>query len=151
MKIQLTQGKTALVDEDDFEWLSKFKWHFNHGYALRKSSRSDGKRHTIWMHREVMKTPDGMYTDHKNGIRFDNRKSNLRVCTHSENIRNKCKQSNNTSGLKGVAWHKVTKKWQVQIQVQGKSIYLGLFATKELAYQAYCEASTKYHGEFRKL
>lgn len=82
--------------------------------------------------------------DHINGTRSDNRIANLRESTYSENSRNRGADKCNTAGLKGVSFHKVTGKYQARIN----DAYLGLFATKELAHAAYCEAADRLHGEF---
>jgi hypothetical protein len=98
-----------------------------------------------------MKTPKDMDTDHINGDGLDNRRDNLRVCNCAQNQRNRGKQNNNQSGLKGVSWHKKGKKWITQLKLNKKNIYLGLFKNKERAAVAYNEAATKYHGEFARL
>lgn len=95
------------------------------------------------------KWPDGEI-DHINGVKTDNRIGNLRTATRSENEWNKGKQTNNTSGLKGVSFCKRTGRWQAQIQHKGKQIHLGRFTTPEDAHAAYCEASKKYHGEYSR-
>jgi AP2 domain/HNH endonuclease len=86
--------------------------------------------------------------DHKNEIKNDNRWNNFRLATRPQNMSNRGKNKNNTSGYKGVSWHKQRQKWSVRIGVNGKNIYLGLRNTKEDAFQLYCQAAKKYHGEF---
>lgn len=142
----------TLVDDKDYGELSAFKWYArkngNTFYAAR-SLKVVGKQTTVLMHAQIMKTPKVMVTDHivpGNGL--NNQRSNLRVCTQSQNLMNQGSQLNNTSGFKGVTWHKGAKKWQAQIRVNKKHINLGLFPTKELAYEAYVEACEKYHGAF---
>ena len=136
-----------MVDDSDYEWLSKFKWHIGNGYAKRNSS-VDGKSVTIHMHREIMNTPNGYDTDHINGIRTDNRRCNLRVCTRSENLANRGAASSNKTGLKGVRKSSRVETFEAQIRVNGKGIYLGSFRTPEEAHIAYIAASKKYHGAF---
>ena len=103
------------------------------------------------MHRVVVKTTKGMDTDHIDGDGLNNQRDNLRVCTHSQNIMNRGIQKNSTSGFKGITWNKLGRKWQSQIKVNGKYIYLGIFISKLEAYKAYCKACVKYHGEFSNL
>jgi len=91
------------------------------------------------------------FIDHKNGHRADNRWSNLRDCTRLQNQANMKKPSHNTSGLKGVSLHSEAQKWRAKIQVNKKTIHLGLFATKRQAHDAYCEAARRYHGEFARF
>jgi hypothetical protein len=153
-KIPLSQGKFALVDDADFEALNQYKWCTNKikntFYALR-NTRQAGVKKTIMMHREIMQTPKGMDTDHRDGDGLNNQRSNLRICTHSENLRNVKKDKDNTSGFKGVSWHSGAKKWKASIMTDGKETYLGIFTLKVDAYKAYCEACVKYHGEFARL
>jgi len=90
----------------------------------------------------------GEFVDHRDGDGLNNHRENLRVATHTENIRNARKSSANTSGYKGVRWHKPANKWMAHIGVNGKLIYLGYFADIADAAAAYREAATKYYGDF---
>lgn len=153
--IKLTQNQVTIVDNDDFEYLNQFKWcaQWNPGtrsfYAVRCSyKRETGKQKAIPMHREIMQPSAGMVVDHINHDTLDNTRKNLRVCTQSENLMNSRKQKNNTSGLKGVSWHKRDKKWRADISINGKRKHLGNFSTKEFAYESYIKACKKYHKEF---
>lgn len=129
-KIKLTKGKYALVDKADYDWLNQWKWQFgSRQYAVK----SNGKGRLIYMHRLIMNTPEGMDTDHINRNSLDNRRSNLRICTRSENCRNRGLQPNNTSGVTGVSWNKRQNKWIAYINKQGKRIHLGYYATKKQA------------------
>ena len=89
--------------------------------------------------------------DHINGNPDDNRLCNLRDSSQAENTCNRGKSSNNTSGYKGVTWHKKAKKWLAQIGANGQHYYLGLFDTAEEAHAAYCEAAVRLHGEFARF
>ena len=145
--IKLTQGKLAIIDAEDYEKLSRVKWQFNNGYAV-KSVRVGKKFKTLMMHREILNAPEGLEIDHKNGNRLDNRKSNLRFCTRSENICNISALPNKSSPYKGVTWHKVSKKWQARVKKNGKSYFLGLFHNECDAAQAYVEKAKELHYEF---
>lgn len=156
--IALTRGFEAIVDDEDFEYLSQFKWHFNsHGYAARtiyikdSSKKSGYKFITERMHRVINKTSKGFHTDHINSNRLDNRKVNLRTATRAQNARNKSNQKNNTSGYKGVSWHARNKRWRASISLNNKPVNIGCFKTKEEAARAYNEAAIRLHGEFSKL
>lgn len=83
--------------------------------------------------------------DHINRCKSDNRILNLREATGSENQQNRLKSKNNTSGYKGVFWHKTKQKWYAAILVNSKAIHLGVFKTTEEAYAAYCEAASRLH------
>ncbi len=147
--ITLTRGKVALVDDADYERINKHKWYINeNGYAVRTQWMPPKK---IRMHREVMKTPDEMITDHINGDKLDNRKSNLRICNDSQNAANGRIRNTNTSGYKGVSWHKQNKKWRAYIVISGKQKSLGLYDTPREAAKAYNDAAQEIFGVFAKI
>ena len=114
--------------------------------VLSLGSRKAGD---VFLHRYLL--PDAEYVDHINGNPTDNRLANLRACTLSQNQANRKLNSNNTSGYKGVRWHKVAKKWQARINYKGKELNLGLHSTAELAALAYNHEAEKLFGEFAKL
>ena len=147
-EIQLTRGRITLVDDADFEWLNQWRWCYHDGYAQRHSARAGGEGHMIFMHREIIQPLKGMKTDHRDRDKLNNQRSNLRVCSTSENHMNKGKQKNNTSGYKGVSWHRQDKKWRAYINVNRKQFHLGNFSAAKDAARAYDEASIRYHGEF---
>lgn len=145
-RIPLTQGLSAIVDDEDFEMLSRFKWHFHQtGYAMR-TARIDGKKHLLRMHRVVMNAPPHKCVDHINGNTLDNRKRNLRIASRSQNQHNRGRNKNNTSGFKGVSRYR--GRWRARITVNWKEIRLGIFDTPEEAFDAYVAAAKEYHGEF---
>lgn len=155
-EILLTQGKIALVDDDDFEEVSKYKWYakytsIKHCYAVTKvkSKYSEDKYCDLYMHHLIFGKPrKGMVVDHKNKNSLDNQKVNLRFATKSQNGMNRGKSSINTSGYKGVFWHKRSKRWYSQIRVNGGLIRLGQSDSRELMAEKYKEACKKYHGDF---
>lgn len=133
MEIKLTQGKVALVSDEDYEYLSQWKWSaiLIKGKIWYATRREGEKR--FWMHREIMNTPKNLVVDHKNGNGLDNRRENLRNCTSFENQSNRGKNSNNTTGFKGVHFHKLSRKYIAVIKVHNKNYYLGLFKSPEEA------------------
>lgn len=151
-QIQLTQGMIALVDDADYDFLSQWKWFAhrdgNKWYAERNERHLFGRK-IIKMHRAILGNTS-KETDHINGNGLDNRRSNLRACSTSENGMNRSKQKNNTSGYKGVYLEKGKNKFKAQINVNNKKITLGRFDTAEQAAKAYDEAVKKYHGKFSK-
>ena len=151
--IELTQGKVAIVDDEDYEYLNKLKWYYSNGYAIRNLPTINGKRGTMWMHRVIINTPDKMDTDHKNGDMLDNRRINLRACTHSDNLLNRDKTKKNIVGYKGVYIKKGRKHniYCAAIKYTGKLKHLGYFRTPKEAAKTYNKAALKYHGEFAKI
>jgi hypothetical protein len=149
-KIALTQGKFAKVDDFNYEVLNKFKWYAKKSGKMFYAYRNlKGK--SVLMHAFIVGTPKGKDTDHIDGDGLNNQENNLRICTHSQNVINRGKYKNNTSGFKGVFWDKKEKKWKVEIRVNKEKKYIGRFLKKEDGYMAYCEACIKYHGEFSNL
>jgi AP2 domain-containing protein/HNH endonuclease len=103
------------------------------------------------LHRLIMNAPADKEVDHINGDTLDNRRCNLRICSHKENLRNQKLPKNSKSGYKGVTWYKRIKKWRSHIRLNKKQIHLGYFDDIKLAANAYNEAAIKYFGEFAKL
>ena len=149
--IPLTQGKVAIVDDADFEWLSQFRWHYHHGGYAERNVPINGEYRMITMHREIMRTPLGMDTDHINGNKLDNRRENLRICTRHENTWNQPIRSNNTSGYKGVSFERYYQKWAAYICVEYKQLRLGHYDTPEEAAREYDKAARIHYGEYARL
>lgn len=147
--IQLTQNKIALVDDNDFEYLSQWKWraHFNrkNWYALYGK---DGLR----MHRLLLSLSknDKRQVDHINGNGLDNRRCNLRVCTCQQNTRNRKKHKNSASKYKGVFWYGPLNKWVAKIWFNNKSVHLGYFKSEKEAALIYDIAAKVFFKEFAR-
>lgn len=150
-KIKLTQGKYTIVDADDYEWLSQYKWCAHkkgrgYFYAERRN-----KHKTDSIHRLVINVPKNMQVDHINGDTLDNRKENLRICSRWQNSRNRKKQKKpSSSKYKGVIWDGESR-WRAKIVVNKRKINLGGYLTEEEAAIAYNVAAKKYHKKFAKL
>ena len=157
IEIPLTQGQVALIDDEDYDLVSQYKWCASWNkrtksyYAKTNIRKADGTWTMLQMHRLIMNAQKDEQVDHINHDTVDNRKSELRLCTHSQNSHNQGRNSKNTSGYKGVHWYKRDKKWQAQIKLNGKKIHLGYFSTPEEAHAAYCKAALELHGEFAKV
>ena len=154
--IALTQGKEAIIDDEDFEWLNQWKWYAYkapHTYYAGRCIHGDDHQIILPMHRFILGLEPGnkKHVDHVNQNGLDNRRENIRLCSKSQNGMNRGKQKNNISGYKGVSWHKKNKKWHAYININTKRIFLGLFDSKISAAKTYDKAAKKYFGEFACL
>ncbi|MCK5016913.1 MAG: hypothetical protein KAS32_07555 [Candidatus Peribacteraceae bacterium] len=149
-EISLTQNKATIVDDYNYQWLSKYKWYAKKDkytyYAVRNSNKKGCEQKLIFMHREIIKTPSNKKTDHRNGNGLDNRELNIRICTNSQNNQNR-HRAWGKSMFKGVSWYKRYKKWQVKIR-SGKLIHCGYFHTEIEAAKRYDEKAKELFGEY---
>lgn len=153
--IIVISGYNVLIDEDDYEKINKHHWHCNSNKKNRASgyiyfcTKIDKK--VIFLHRYIIGLwkEDKMFCDHKNGNTLDNRKSNLRPATKTQNAQNiKMKCYKKSGRLKGTApWG---NKWRADIKYYGNRKYLGLYNTEKEAHEAYCHAAMVFHGEFHR-
>jgi len=150
--IPLTQGQNAIVDADDFEWLSQWNWcaswndHTKSFYVKRRQGK-----HLIRMHRAILDCEDSLQCDHVNGDTLDHRRANIRECTNAQNNQNKGPSRHNTSGFKGVCWEARRSKWMARIHINGKEKFIGYFDSPEEGARAYDERAKKLHGRFARL
>lgn len=137
IEIQVQPNRVALIDDEDLRLVTMYAWYLgSHGYAIN----SDGKT----MHSLIMQPPKGKVVDHINRNQLDNRRSNLRVCTQTQNLLNAKIARNNTSGHKGVHWYKAYQKWQVYIRSGKNRKFLGYFDDLNEAIKARQEAERAY-------
>lgn len=146
----------AFIDDEDFSKVMKHKWYVDecgkNSYArtfISYKSKSGWRTRSCSMHRMLLKPPEKFDVDHINGNGLDNRRSNLRICTREQNLRNR--KINKTKGVKGVHWHETAEKWCAQITHNGKCQHIGLFQDRDEAAKAYDNKAKELFGEFANL
>lgn len=154
--IPLTRNQIAIVDDGDFDWLSKHTWcAYRHVKSGKYYAHTSIHRKATPMHRMILdlKRGDGRACDHINGNGLDNRRSNLRLATQAENCRNTKLRKNNTSGYRGVSLcrHRPFGKWIARIGINGTVKTLGYFDRIEDAIKVRNAAAIALHGEFARL
>jgi len=149
-RIRLTQGKFAIVDCEDYDLLSRYKWcaakDSSTYYAVRSRR---GKQ--VRMHREIMKVPKHLVCDHINHNGLDNRRNNLRTCTRQQNTHNQKPRKTGTSKYKGVDWNKRQRKWRARIYYKSRCHYLGYFNNEIDAALSYDRKARQLFKEFACL
>ena len=156
-KIKLTQGKFAIINNEDFDRVSQFNWQYDggeNGYAkrsIRIGLRKENRKWKEYLHRYITGCPQEFCVDHINGDKLDCRRNNLRICNMSQNLGNSNINKLNTSGFKGVTWLNKNKKWMAQINFKNKHFYLGSFTNRLEAGKTYNVAATRFFGNYSKL
>jgi len=156
--IALASGRgVALVDDDQFDRLTKFSWYLRPDSGNRYAQttlycRVDNvpRKFTSSMHRFVVDCPRGFEVDHINGDGLDNRASNLRLCSHGQNLAN-MRRNRGGSRYRGVSWHGASGKWRAQLSVDGRRMSLGVYDCEADAAIAYNAAALNRYGEFANL
>ena len=135
----------AIVDAEDADRVLRFSWFLlGKRYVQTHWKGPDGRATSMRLHRFIMNAPAGMDVDHINGNGLDNRKCNLRICTHAQNMMNH--RGYSPSGVRGT--RKMGNRWHARIHFEGREIHLGAYATREEAWMARRAAELKYRGEF---
>ncbi|WP_238537859.1 HNH endonuclease [Zavarzinella formosa] len=156
VQIELAQGHTAVIDDEDADMILSHKWHASRGscgkvHAVTTAwDRDKQKHHNIRMHRLILGAKPGEMVDHITGDTLDNRRQNLRICTNAENQQNSG-QRRGSSKYKGVAWYSRHGKWRVMFNWKGKTHFVGYFDSEVEAALAYNKAVLPLAGEFARL
>ncbi len=152
-KIFLKHGGIVFVDYDDFPKVSSYTWSLGkRGYPTANIRKFDGSKSTTTMHKLLFGYFEkGIDVDHISGNKLDNRRSNLRLCSHQQNMFNQKKRSTNTSGYTGVSYRKKDKKFEAYIHHNGRKKGLGLFLSAKEAAIARDKASIELFGEYGRL
>lgn len=138
-------NKLIQVDDHNYEYLIKFKWHINkNDYAVAHKDNT-----TIRMHRLIMNLENDEIIDHIDRNKLNNLENNLRKCTHSQNSCNK--KSHGISKYLGVSQKKGRQKWDVYIQINNKNKFMGSFISEKDAALSYNKKAIEIHGEFANL
>lgn len=150
-------GYEAMIDASDVHLVEGCNWNADvqrradgtvRAVYARRTYWLDGKSRTLLMHRAIAEACGVAEVDHKDGNGLNNRRANLRPATTAQNQHNSRMRPNNTSGVKGVSWHKRNEKWQAQVTIQRRRVGLGYFGTIEEAAAAIAQERAKLHGEF---
>lgn len=145
-QLDLSRGKIAVVDDEDFDRLSHFRWWAMEPkpgrFYATTALNIDGKRKFILMHRMILSPRQDQLIDHKNGDGLDNRRTNLRICGFSGNSAN-----SRRPGVKGT-YKARNGKWAARIYSRGVKKYLGTFDSRNSAGLAYDAAARDIFGEF---
>jgi hypothetical protein len=150
-EIFMINGKAVLVNDEDFEWLSKFRWRPDKDGYARTTYRENGKRVDRFMHRMIMDAPKGTLVDHINGNKIDNTRENLRFCTYQQNQWNQRIKEGASSVFKGVGRKKGSDSFEARIKIDGKLKYIGMFSSEFAAANAYNYYAKMYFGEFAHI
>jgi hypothetical protein len=151
--IPLTKQQFAIVDDEDFERVSHGKWYASwcshtNSYRAARFVVEKGKRHFIYMHREVIGASALELVDHINHDTLDNRRANLRLCNRRQNQANQRMVSTNTSGFKGVSLDKRNNKWRARIRVDGKTRHISMHNEAVCAAASYDAVAVQIFGDF---
>ena len=152
--VPLTRGYVAIIDIVDLPLVEGQNWSalvLPRAVYAQRCEWIDGKRTTVMLHRKILQAPPGLQVDHINSNGLDNRRSNIRLASRSQNAHNQRRSCKNTSGFKGVLFDMARGKWRAQINLNGRHELIGCFCSAEAAFSAYSDAATRLHGEFARV
>lgn len=141
-----------MVDDEDYDFLIQWKWSATFTkctFYAKRSGRGGDQRKSIMMHREIINAQSGVFVDHKDHNGLNNQRSNLRICTPTQNMFNKVGYGR--SKYNGVSYDRARDKWVAAISIEKKQTYIGRFKTEVEAAIAFNELALKHRGEFANL
>ncbi len=148
-ELPLTQGKVALIDDEDYERACRLKWRARRDKKTWYAETGPIDEQLVFLHNFILQTPPGYEGEHRDGNGLDNRRKNLRIATRSQNCMNRKGWS--MHGYKGVYKISTGVKYGARLQINKKMIQIGCFYSPEEAARAYDVAALRYHGEFARL
>ena len=155
IEIPLSRGNVAIIDDEDLELVSRYKWHAvtppsaQTPYATTHVPGDHDK--AILLHRLILGVPPDVHVDHRDGDGLNCRRYNLRAATRAQNAANRRRNRKSVSGFKGVTFHKGVRKWRVRIRKDGKLFHLGFFTKAEDGARRYDEEAVRLFGEWARL
>jgi hypothetical protein len=142
------KGKYVLLDDDDYVWAAHFKWHAKKGgYPARRN----GPNTHIFLHNELVSPPSGLLVDHKDGDVLNATRSNLRLCTKSQNQWNRRRFGMERKGRIGVFWDTSRSMWSAQLRMYDSIIHIGRFDDEHEAMYVYDQFTIQLRGQFAVL
>jgi HNH endonuclease len=150
VRVPLQRGQFAIVDSEDWLRVALHSWYIERNHRVDYAYAAvDGKK--MYLHRFIMQPLEGFEVDHIDGDGLNNRRSNLRIVSHKQNLRNQRLQARSTSGYKGVSWGKSRCLWGAHIRYDGKKRFLGRFPSRDDAARAYNTRASEVFGEYARL
>jgi hypothetical protein len=155
--VPLNHGYSALIDEADAARVLALRWRVFRNrpdgklYARRTQRDASGKKTTLYLHRFIMGAPDDLQVDHANNDGLDNRRTNLRLATCSQNRCNTGLTRQNTTGYKGIYFDARLNKFEARIKANGRRVFIGLFDDAVAAAKRYDDYARELHGQFARL
>lgn len=146
--VGLTRGAVTIIDPQDVPLFKGQLWCAKQGYVKRTVYPPEGGKVQETMHRIILRPHEGQQVDHQNNDGFDNRRANLRVCSHGENMQNRGAWGG--AAYRGVDFHKKSGLFRARVHSRKKTIHVGFFPTAEDAARAYDAAASLHHGKFAR-
>ena len=149
--IPLRNGVSTSLDDEDYARAKDFRWHKTANGYVAGTVVEGGVRRRVYLHRWLLDAQPGQLVDHLDGNPLNNRRTNLRLATRSQNQANRRRNRTSRSRYKGVTWHQGQQRWMARLQVNGRRITIGYFADPLQAAYEYDAFARAYFGEYARL